>query len=490
MDYKYGVYGQVGSDIVQGVERASVTAVYIGTAPVNFLSDYSGKVNTPIRISNMNEARSLLGAHFSSSDKWAKYTLCEAIEAHFANRKGNVGPIYVINVLDPATMQGEEETVQLTFTNKRATIAADDIIISTFEIEGKTLGTDYTLTYNDITGVLTITDIGASPMTQVSATYTPVDTADVDENVIIGGKDSNGNETGIGALPKVYRTYNAVPTYIAAPTWSEKPAVYKALCSASQLINDHWYAMVYADIPADSTNDTIAEAISWKTTNDYTEGCSKVFWPKAQDNGTVYHLSTLALVEKMRVDMANNNIPYEQCANKSIPATSLYISATLPSVGYDRPDANTLCAAGITTGIFWEGDWRIWGDHTAAYTDGGSYQAREIFDTTIVMQYYIINAFQKRWGDVIDQPMTVALRDTILNREQEQLDALVAQGALIGSPTISLVEDASSSDILLSGFEWSIAVTPTAPFKSATVTVAFTDAGYQVLFNNETEVAA
>ena len=484
--YKYGVYGEIGADIINGVSRASTVAVYFGTAPVNLLQDYSGKVNEPIRISNMNEARQLLGGQFSSSDKWTKYTLCEAIEAHFNNRIGNVGPIYVINVLDPATHQGEEETVQLTFANKKATVTADDIIISTFAIEGKVLGTDYTLSYDTGKGVLTVTDIGTTPMTSIQASYTPVDFDSIDADVVIGGKDTSGATTGIAALGKVYRKYNAVPTYLAAPGWTETPAVYNALVSASQLINDHWYAFVFADIPV--TADTIDEAIEWKATNDYTSGASKVFWPKAEDNGTVYHLSTLALVEKMRVDISHNNVPFETCANKSIPASGLYISAGSAVVGFDRPDANLLAAAGITTGIFWEGDWRIWGDHTAAFVDGGSYQAREIFDTNMLMLYYIVNSFQRDWGSTIDQPMTVALRDTILNREQAKLDALVAVGALIGSPTDEVVDGSTSAegtDRLLAGFEWQIATTVTPPLKSATMTVSYTDAGYAVLYGEE-----
>lgn len=484
--YKYGVYGEIGADIINGVSRASTVAVYFGTAPVNLLQDYSGKVNEPIRISNMNEARQLLGGQFSSSDKWAKYTLCEAIEAHFNNRIGNVGPIYVINVLDPATHQDTEETVQLTFANKKATVTTDDIIISTFAIEGKVLGTDYTLSYDTGKGVLTVTDIGATPMTSIQASYTPVDFDSIDADVVIGGKDTSGATTGIAALGKVYRKYNAVPTYLAAPGWTETPAVYNALVSASQLINDHWYAFVFADIPV--TADTIDEAIEWKATNDYTSGASKVFWPKAEDNGTVYHLSTLALVEKMRVDISHNNVPFETCANKSIPASGLYISASSAVVGFDRPDANLLAAAGITTGIFWEGDWRIWGDHTAAFVDGGDYQAREIFDVSVLMLYYIVNSFQRDWGATIDQPMTVALRDTILNREQAKLDALVAVGALIGTPTVEVVEGSTSAegtDRLLAGFEWQIATTVTPPLKSATMTVSYTDAGYAVLYGEE-----
>lgn len=484
--YKYGVYGQIGADIIQGVERASTVAVYFGTAPVNLLLDYSGKVNKPIRISNMNEARSLLGGQFSSSDKWSKYTLCEAIEAHFNNRIGNVGPIYVVNVLDPDTHKGEAETVQLTFTNKKATVTADDIILSTFAIEGKTLGTDYTLSYNTDSGVLTITDIGTTPMTSIQASYTPVDFDAIDETTVIGGKDTSGVTTGIAAIAQVYQTYNAVPTYLAAPGWSETPAVYNALVDASQLINDHWYAFVFADIPV--TADTIDEAIEWKSTNGYTSGASKVFWPKVTDNGTIYHLSTLALVEKMRVDISHNNIPFETCANKPVPASGLYISAESAIVGYERPDANRLAAAGITTGIFWEGDWRVWGDHTAAFVDGGDYQAREIFDTNMLMLYYIVNSFQREWGDTIDQPMTVALRDTILNREQEKLDALVSVGALIGTPTVEIVDGSTSAegtDRLLAGFEWQIATTVTPPLKSATMTVSYTDAGYAVLYEEE-----
>ena len=92
------------------------------------------------------------------------------------------------------------------------------------------------------------------------------------------------------------------------------------------------------------------------------------------------------------------------------------------------------------------------------------------------------------WGDTIDQPMTVALRDTILNREQAKLDALVAVGALIGSPTVEIVDGSTSAegtDRLLAGFEWQIATTVTPPLKSATMTVSYTDAGYAVLYEEE-----
>ena len=52
------------------------------------------------------------------------------------------------------------------------------------------------------------------------------------------------------------------------------------------------------------------------------------------------------------------------------------------------------------------------------------------------MLFYVLNSFQREWGVTIDGPFTKQLRDRILNKEQEKLDALTAQGALIGTPRI------------------------------------------------------
>lgn len=484
-EYRYGVYGVPDADQVQSASQASVVPVYFGTAPVNLLSNYSAAVNTPVKIYSLSEAKSQLG-HFSASSLWGKYTLCEAIEAHFNNSNGNVGPIYVVNVLDPSKHTGDTQTVELVFANRKATVNATDIIIATFAVEGKVLGVDYTLSYNTSTGILTVTDIGEEETATATASYTPVAFDKIDAETIIGGTDEDGATTGIASLRLVYQNYNAIPTYLAAPGWSEIPEVYAALIEASQGINDHWSAFVFADIPVQEAT-TISAAIKWKVDNGYESGYSKVFWPRVKTSNAVYHLSTLALVEKIRCDISHKNIPFETCANKAIPVSGLYISETSKLVGYDRPEANMLTAAGITTAIYWESNWRVWGDHTAAYVYGGDYEAREIFDTNMLMLFYIINEFQREWGSTIDKPMTVALRDTILNREQEKLDALVSEGALIGAPTVELVDSSSgeASDILLANFEWHITATITPPLKAATVTVSYTDAGFEVLYGGD-----
>jgi phage tail sheath protein FI len=167
------------------------------------------------------------------------------------------------------------------------------------------------------------------------------------------------------------------------------------------------------------------------------------------------------------------------------PVTGLYFGAGV-STTFDKSEANELTAAGIATAVYWESNWRIWGDSTAAFTYGGSHKAREIFDVNMLMLFYIANMFQKEWGTTIDKPMTLALRDTILNREQEKLDVLVAKGALIGSPKVEFVEENNSTTDMMNGdFRWDIATTNTPPLKSATGVVCYTDAGFSAYFGGE-----
>ena len=484
-EYKYGVYGVIGNDIAQNASQAGVAPVYFGTAPVNLLSDNTGTVNVPVKISNLSDAQQKLG-HFSDSAKWGKYTLCEAVAAHFSNKNGNVGPIYVINVLDPATHKKSTQTTKsLTFVNKKATIEADDIILKSFAIDDKVLGTDYVVDYDFNTGIMTITDKGEEAMTTVTASYDTVDTAAVTADTVIGGVKEDGTVSGIAAVKLVYQTCNVIPTYLAAPGWSTNKKVYEALVASSQNINGHWCAFVYADIPVDNVT-TIDAAKEWKVTNGYTSGFSKVYWPMMKDGGNVYHLSTLALVEKIRCDMENDNVPFETEGNKTVPATGLYFGENASSFVFDKTDANKLTAYGITTAIFWGGNWRVWGDHTAAFTTAGNHDARETFDVNMLMLFHIANSFQKDWGAVIDEPMTLALRDTIVNREQEKLDALVAMGALIGNPNVEFLETNNSTENVMNGnFRWEISATITPPLKSATGVVCYTDAGFSAYFGGD-----
>ena len=97
-DFKHGTRGEVNADglSLSGAGRTKQAIVYIGTAPVNQVEGGAKLVNRPVLIKNIADARRMLGY----SDDWAKYTLCEAMRAHF--EKNGVGPLVFISVLDPA----------------------------------------------------------------------------------------------------------------------------------------------------------------------------------------------------------------------------------------------------------------------------------------------------------------------------------------------------------------------------------------------------
>lgn len=492
-EYLYGAYGHLGDSVAQNATQAGTTPVYIGCAPVNLVRGYKEMdvVNYPVKLSNLPNAQQTIGY----SGNWDDFSLCEAVNAHFNNVNGNIGPIYVINVLDPDIHKKEEaKTVNLAFSNGRATIKSDTIILDTLALEGKAEGTDFSVDYNFTKGTVIISSLGTNKITgTVVASYNEVDASLVETTDIIGGVTGNGEYLGLGALQLLYQEKYVVCNLLAAPGWSEKPEVYNAMIMAATQINGHWDAFVCADIPLvdeeGNAIDTRAKANEWADANGYINERSKAFWPQMLGvDAKIYHLSTMAMVEFMRADYSHDSIPMETCGNKRIPAAAQYFGKESKNRGFDQNSAKELTSNGISTCVFWGGNWVLWGDHTAGYTYGADIDPRCIFDVSMRMLFHITNSFQREWGTVIDEPFTKQLRDRIINREQEKLDALVAMGALIGEPSVLFLESNNSTTDMMNGdFRWDIPVTPTPPLKSATVYVAYTDAGFSSYFSDEEE---
>jgi len=478
MSYKHGTYAEITGSRVSSTAESSTVAGYIGTAPVNLIRGFAtaGVINTPVKISSGAEFSSVFG----KSEDWAKFTLCEVAAQNFEVQ--NVAPAYFVNVLDPSAHKKSSATsASLVVANSKATIVSDTIIIDTFAIADMVEDTDYTLEYNFDTHTLTVTflDTVTSP---VSASYYEVDLTNVTDSVIVGSA-SGGVYTGLKAFDLLYQKYNAVLTVLAAPGWSEHPTVYSAMIATVTKLNGHWDGFVNADIPVASTT-TIAAALAWKDTNGYNSERSKVYWPQAADGaGRVFHLSTIATAMMLRQDNENDGIPFETVSNKPVTSAKQYFGAGAANQGFDQVTANTLNEKGITTICFWGGNWVMWGPHTAAYTYGGTMDARAIFDVNIRMLEYITNSFQLDHGTDIDEPMTIALKDTILAAENAKLDALVGIGALIGDPVVEfLPEENTDADIINGDFTWNISATNTPPLKSATVRAAYTDDGFQTYY--------
>lgn len=490
-DYKHGTYGEFSESVGGVVAETQSAFVYVGTAPVNLIRGYAGAVNTPILLRTFDAAKRLVGY----SDDWATFTLCEEIKLHFDNASGNIGPMVVINALDPSVHKKAEETnQQLTFANGRANIQSDTIILDTLVLADKVEGVDFSIDYDFTKGEVIINSLGAEKLSgQIQATFSEIDLTSFTEDDIIGGVTAGGVYTGLGCVGLVYPEIGRIPSLIAAPGWSDKPAVYEAMINAGQKINGHWDAFVYADIPlvkeASDKVDTIEAAMTWQTDNGYTNERSKVFWPQMQDTaGRIYHMSALAAWSSMTVDATHNDIPMESPSNKPIPVARQYFGEGSTNRGFDQQRGNELNAVGITTGVYWGGQWVLWGPHTAAYKYGSVADLRSIFDNTIRMMMYVTNSFQSEHALQIDKPMTRAMADTIKNREQEKADAWAVLGAFIGKPVVDFREtDNSTAELAEGNFVWRFEGTPTPPFKSGTLKVAYSSEGFNSYFGEATE---
>ena len=486
MPYTHGTYGVLTASKVGSAVGTDTVVVYIGTAPVGQLADFSGLVNRPLKISSLADAGNKLGA----SEDWEAYTLMEAVKTHFDSAVGNVGPIYVINVLDPAVhKKAVKASKTVAVSSGRGAFTDDACVVSTVEIPEKVLGTDFKAYFENGKVVIEAIDGGLSDGS-VSVSYDEADPAAVADAAIVGAESAAGVKTGLKALDLLYGAYNVTPDVLLAPGWSQSPTVYAALVNAAKKINGHFDAFVLADIPLESNStavDTIAKAIAWKAANGYTAENSKVFWPMAKDAaGKAVHLSCVAAAAMQRVDAEHDGVPFESVSNKVVDVVSQYFGEGAENHGFDQTAGNDLNAAGITTAVFWGGSWRLWGPHTAAFIYGGDMDERAVFDSAYRMLIYITNGFQIRNAAYIDAPLDLNTRDAILNSEQQILDAYAARGALLGTPTVEFVSTENPTESIAAGdFVWHLNVTPAVPLKSATARVTYTDDGFAVLTGGE-----
>jgi hypothetical protein len=144
--------------------------------------------------------------NFGYSDDFAKYTLCQSMDACF--RVFNVAPIILINVLDPAVHKKANVAADYAVANLQATVKISGILLDTVVVKKETAtlvkNTDYVLTF-DSDGYVVITLIaggagdGAATLNVAS---TSIDPTAVTATEVIGGYDATtGVEKGMELVP-------------------------------------------------------------------------------------------------------------------------------------------------------------------------------------------------------------------------------------------------------------------------------------------------
>lgn len=493
VEYLHGAFGQVNANGTRVSDESQGAIVYIGTAPVHTLENGASNLNKPVLVRNFAEAKKMFGY----SDDWASYTLCEAMHVHF-NVKG-VGPIILINVLDPATHKAQQATTvsktplggSITITAAES-IVLDSVVVKTTEESpaNKTKGTDYTIAYNSDKKIIIIKEIqsGGLGTDALSITYDTVDPSAVTENAVIGSSDGLGLNTGIYAVKNVYQLTGMIPAYMAVPGFSSMPAVHAAMYENSLKINGHWDAYMFVDLPImhNSAVVTLETAASIKESLGYNHENETVYFPLASGiDGKKYHLSVLAAANFQELLLDQGGAPYRSASNTECSLIeNLYLGESYTGRIFDDSIINErLNKNGIASACYIGGRWVIWGAHSANYNqDDADYV--NVAETNLMMLYYISNDFQHRRTLDVDQPLTPNDIRTIASEEQARLDALIAVGALTFGEVVMNASADARSDALSGDWSFAFRVTTTPLAKSLTAVVTWTDDGFATYFED------
>ncbi len=487
-DYKHGAYGLIQTAGSRVADDSQSVIVYVGTAPVQSLDNFSGSVNKPIVVHNMAEARK----YFGYSDDWAKYTLCEAMHVHF-ELKG-VGALVLINVLDPGTHRASEKTTLSATPSNGVVIVseAEEAILSSVTVKSgntsKVKGIDYSLTYDGRKRQIIIRELtsGALGSTALTIEYYAVTPEAVTSTTVIGTTDGYGTNTGLYAIKDVYQLTGCVPAYLGAPGWSSIPAVHTAMYQISQKVNGHWDAYMFADLPLMNGNTalTLASAASFKEGNGYNNGNETVFFPMVEGtDGKNYHLSVLAAANFLELLLEYDGIPYHTSSNTECSIIkNLHLGAGTV-IADDEMINNALNKNGIASAAYVGGRWAIWGAHSADYNPNNG-DTVNVSETNRMMLYYVSNDFQHRRMADVDRPMTANDLRTIAAEEQARLDALMKIGALTYGEVSLNAELMDRADIMNGDFSFSFQVTTTPLAKSLTAVVNWTEQGFVTYYES------
>lgn len=483
MAYKHGALAEIAASTERSSVQTATAPLYVGTAPVHTLADGDANLNKPVKVRSLAEAAALFGY----SDDWAKYTLCEAIYAHFT--LGGIGPIVLVNVMDvTAVKSASATTANKTPSGGRVTIdAAESIILDSITIPEKVLGTHYTAAYDYQTQRITIAEktSGGLGTASLAISYYTVDASDVVAADVIGESDGEGNNTGLFCIKDVYQKCGLIPDVLLAPGFSDQKTVHDAMAQLSTRVNGHWDCMIYTDLPlADgATALTLTTAAAWKATNAYTADNEKVHYPMwLGADARYYHLSVLDAVNRQLLLAENGNIPSQTASNTEVAIGGApYFGADVTASPDDATVNAKLNANGISSVAYVGGKWVLWGAHTASYTQTTA-TAQNIAETNLAMLHHIANGFQVRRAADVDKPISRNRMQQIVAEERAKLDALVAIGALLYG-TVTLVNTPEALGDMLNGdFSFAFSVTTTPLSKSLTAVLSYTDVGLVTLF--------
>jgi phage tail sheath protein FI len=471
MDYGHGVYvSEVATSLIPAVTAEASIPFIVGTAPVN-MGDLKN-VNKPMLFYTNREAVAACGYVPPKEDaesglKKFEYSISEFINSQFA--LFGVGPVIVVNVLDPAKHKKTAETTSITLDSRTGSVTVKEtgILLDTVVIEDGsfTKDNDFVISF-DNDGYLVISSLlDASGVFKVEAGRSMIfaaeklDPSAVTADDIVGGVDAAGVKTGLELVSECDPRFNLIPGFILAPGFSGDATVAAVMGAKAGSLNGQYKCTALIDVPTDTVK-LYSNVAAWKSNNNITDAHQRVFFPLLALDKVVYHQSVQYAALSGKVDSENDGVPFVTASNKNYQMNELVL-ADGSEVILDQETANYLNGNGVITALNGDSGWTCWGSRTAAYP--GVSDVKDAFSPVRRMFDWIGNTIIKTYRQMVDNPLNRRQIDTVLESINQQMNGWAGAGYILGGRVAFLEEENPTTDMMDGKARFHVYVTPPSP---------------------------
>ena len=376
-----------------------------------------------------------------------------------------------MNVLDPAKHFKAATTSKIRFDAQTATAKVEEkgIILSSIRLNTSDAldSNKFTASFDDegnlVLAALKNEDDEYYYTLDADVTFTAnkLDPSAVTDADIIGGVTAQGVRSGFELIEEVFPRFRVVPGLVVCPWRSQSSSVAAVMAAKASKINEVFAAgAALIDAPTTGDQAVYSGVAAWKNINNVTNKKQIVCWPRLNNDGVIYAMSTQLAGVIQQTDGANEDVPYVSPSNQNFSCTGTCLENG-NEVFLTQSEAANLNGNGVVTALNFIGGWKCWGNRTAIYP--ASTDPKDSFIPVERMFTWIANTFVQNYWSRVDFPLTRRQVDTILDSVNIWMNGLAARQYILGGRVEFLANENPTTDLMDGILRFHVYVTPPGP---------------------------